>query len=543
MTIPAFDSTFLEQEEKSIQLEEKEESSKKSFLNMFTSKEKKEEKKEKSSFDLASLLNPKKDDSNKEENQEETKTPFAFNLLKDEDSKEQEEQTFQEDLTPPAFENKSEITDMQESVKEEKKEEQNSDFALDIFALQNNNEQEEKKDPEHEVKQEKEEESNNDLSLDIFSLQNNHKQEEVTKEPTLEIKQEKEEKTQNTNNDFSLDIFSLQNKQEQEPKNDLQALKQEEENKPEQHQEFHADESLIAQIKEDIAEIDQPTQKEKEVTTQKNTFSLDNMFAQKDNQQQETPEQIKEEDEVQQPIQQETTPSLASLLKPQAEENVSTQELKTEDKDTKSLTSDICSNIQPQKPEEDKSFNQTLEDVFSIKEDIQITPKDENLQILKNESENLFVNTQEQVTSKEEDKQQTQTLQKNQQNITKEAIKSPNKTDIQNDSKSLEIPTLKGLGLSKEDEFELINEFLDDANENIQMIQAYNAITDFHSSKYNLIKIKSSAEILNLDNVIDITKEMLSAADNENQIDFNNHLESLKNLITAYKDRFATISA
>jgi len=99
------------------------------------------------------------------------------------------------------------------------------------------------------------------------------------------------------------------------------------------------------------------------------------------------------------------------------------------------------------------------------------------------------------------------------------------------------------LGLSKEDEFELINEFLDDANENIQMIQAYNAITDFHSSKYNLIKIKSSAEILNLDNVIDITKEMLSAADNENQIDFNNHLESLKNLITAYKDRFATISA
>ncbi len=499
-TLPKDELNIPAQDLPSTHSDEKEESSKNSFLNIFTAKEKKEEKKEKSSFDLASLLKPKKDDSTKEENQEETKAPFAFNLLKDEDSKEQEEQTFQEDLTPPAFENKSEITDMQESFKEEKKEEQNSDFALDIFSLQNNNEQE-----------------------------------EVTKEPTLEIKQEKEEETKNSNNDFSLDIFSLQNKQEQEPKNDLQALKQEEINKPEQYQEFHADESLIAQIKEDIAEIDQPTQK--------NTFSLDNMFAQKDNQQQETPPQIKEENEVQQPIQQETTPSLASLLKPQPTQELTIDELKIEDKETKSLTSDICSDIQHQKPEEEKSFNQTLEDVFSIKEDIQITAKDDNLQILKNESENLFANTQEQVTSKQEESQQTQTLQKNQQNITKEAIKSPNKTDIQNDSKSLEIPTLKGLGLSKEDEFELINEFLDDANENIQMIQAYNAITDFHSSKYNLIKIKSSAEILNLDNVIDITKEMLSAADNENQIDFNNHLESLKNLITAYKDRFATISA
>jgi HPt (histidine-containing phosphotransfer) domain-containing protein len=80
---------------------------------------------------------------------------------------------------------------------------------------------------------------------------------------------------------------------------------------------------------------------------------------------------------------------------------------------------------------------------------------------------------------------------------TDEIEPSKNKTD------EVSFASLSALGLSPDDEFDLLNDFITDAKESIDTIEQFTRTKDFDKINYSLVKIKSSAEILNLDAIID----------------------------------------
>ena len=75
-------------------------------------------------------------------------------------------------------------------------------------------------------------------------------------------------------------------------------------------------------------------------------------------------------------------------------------------------------------------------------------------------------------------------------------------------SASVVFPSLSALGLSDEEEFDLVADFVVDAKESVYSIEQYLHTDDFDKINYSLVKIKSSAEILNLDAIIEISNSM-----------------------------------
>jgi hypothetical protein len=63
--------------------------------------------------------------------------------------------------------------------------------------------------------------------------------------------------------------------------------------------------------------------------------------------------------------------------------------------------------------------------------------------------------------------------------------------------------SLSSLGLSPDDEFNLLTDFIADTKESIETIEQFTHTKDFDKINYALVKIKSSAEILNLNDIID----------------------------------------
>lgn len=92
-------------------------------------------------------------------------------------------------------------------------------------------------------------------------------------------------------------------------------------------------------------------------------------------------------------------------------------------------------------------------------------------------------------------------------------------------------PALKGLGLSAEEEIDLVSDFVSDAKESIVAIEQYIESNDFDKINYSLVKIKSSAEILNLDDIIDISNDMRKHCITENAEEVMTQTQRLKNHI------------
>ncbi len=460
--------------------EEKSESSERGLLNIFGSKKEKTKSKEKGILDLAALLHPKSDKTPTEEKiakdtPQTDSSAFSFKLLDGEKT---------EDIEPAK-------TSVQEDIRKDQVKDINEPTLSDISISTSTPKEE-------------------DFLFNLSTLEDdNINKNEVGKETPKE-----------------------------------ENIPAHVENKPEGTNPFHADTSLIAQIKDDIEEIDQTPQKQnKESDT--NTLSLDMLLKSSENSETKEDAPLQEKTDVveEKQIQQDNTLSLADLIKPndKQDEEVTSQiiEQKTAETNKDQKIENICDNRQLEIPDTSRTFSKTLEDVFTLTDVIGRPQKNENSQLLKDESENLLTQSLNLDSLSQVPHEDIVQESKNQQDITKDTLKSENKTDV----RSIELPTFEGLGLNKEDEFELINEFLDDTNQNLQMIEAYSTIDDFHNVKYNLIKIKSSAEILNLDSIIDITKAMLTASDTKNSAEFSRQLDTLKHHIAAYKDHFAAISA
>ncbi len=371
-------------------------------------------------------------------------------------------------------------------------------------------------------------------------------EENETQKSTLNPISENEQKDDvSEKNGFSLELFNIKTDEinnsnsEAEQKTDDTSLELDNETK----------ESLISQIKSDIQEIDeeikpQPQEKEAATLELKKLLQLDpdettnkkdedinidetltqseqNSFSFSDSDiKVEQDERTKKDSNINQ------QDDVLDFLKAQTKE----QEKEKDTFQTLSADKDLSETSQ-----KDNSFEETLKNIFASSdkdEDTKQTPAKQ-----RNEDTHLtftLMNTDEDNDDK---------IAQNQQSINKEPIKSDDNIKSAPKIKTqVSLPPLGSLGLSKEEELDFIDEFLNDTVSTTSLIEEYIKIDDFDNIKYSLIKIKSSAEILGFDAMIDIVKSLTQLCDKKDKVAIVEKLNELKDDTKTYREHFATIA-
>ncbi|RUM68786.1 MAG: hypothetical protein DSZ05_00580 [Sulfurospirillum sp.] len=304
-------------------------------------------------------------------------------------------------------------------------------------------------------------------------------QTEVTEAVVNEPSTKTEEKSPNTQ--FSFNLFKEETPQEHQA---------------EVHQDsFHsarAEEqktTLIDQIKQDIEEIDRDIQIQPQPDAKK---EIDFNLASADHE-----EPLSQSENAQNREEEHKPFSL----------NLNAGKEMFEDPDTRNHSGEHREN----------SFEETLKNIFSVSQSI--TPSTDH-------SLNQF-DTEKPV-------------EKDKQHITTEAIKSPDQNDS-SDTQTLTLPKLGSLGLSREEELDFIEEFLDDTAATIGLMQEYLKLEDYSNIKYNLIKISSSAEILHFDQMLEHTKALSAMSDARQKEAIGEKLHILLQLTKRYKAHFSSM--
>ncbi len=131
-------------------------------------------------------------------------------------------------------------------------------------------------------------------------------------------------------------------------------------------------------------------------------------------------------------------------------------------------------------------------------------------------------------------------VQETKQSVTTEAIKSPDQNEAPS-PEALVLPKLGSLGLSREEELDFIEEFLDDTAATVGLMQEYLKLEDYSNIKYNLIKIASSAEILHFDQMLAHTRELTALCDAAQKEGVAEKLQKLLQLAKRYKEHFSSM--
>ena len=375
---------------------------------------------------------------------------------------------------------------------------------------------------------------NSILDLSNNDFKNQNQEQHIENEKTDNPDQEK-------NSPFSLELFSIKS---EDAKDKVKELKTQidDTNDDLSEDERKTKESLISQIKSDIKEIDEDIKPHK---TQQEAATLQLQQLLKidiDKKSDHENEQTKE-------IQTDITENSFSFDEKDYHDD--TKEAQNKTQETKSSESVIdFLNKQTQSEEEvdkkyqiknsqssyeESSFEETLRNIFDSTHEIKNLQQVENSQ--QNEATDLtftLINSH----NNDDDK-----IVKNQQFINKEPIKSDDNIKSAPKFKAeVSLPPLGSLGLSKEEELDFIDEFLSDAASTVDLIEEYLKIDDFDNIKYSLIKIKSSAEILGFDAIIDIVKSLTKSCDEKDKDLIVKKLNELKNDTITYREHFATIA-
>ncbi len=265
--------------------------------------------------------------------------------------------------------------------------------------------------------------------------------------------------------------------------------------------------TLIDQIKSDIEEID----KEIPVDAEEKEDASLKLQALLQESMKDTPE-TEPENKMQQALFIDNSHIETFSVRQEQEEEIAPQTVKDVPKEV---------SIQPENMEslhlhEKNSFEETLKNIFSIEPE-KSAPEEKSLNI--SDAKN--------------------TIEKNKQPVTKEDIESPNQNHTVA-AERLEIPQLGNLGLSKEEELDFIEEFLDDTLATVKLMREYLTLEDFNNIKYNLIKISSSAEILQFNQMLTCTRELAKLSDMKEREATDKKLEELLNLTQRYKEHFST---
>ncbi len=95
---------------------------------------------------------------------------------------------------------------------------------------------------------------------------------------------------------------------------------------------------------------------------------------------------------------------------------------------------------------------------------------------------------------------------------------------------------LQNLGLTKEDEYDLINDFVNDINVHLNLFNKLISNKNFDQAQYSLIKVKSSAEILNLDAIIISLNGIKEACDRKDESGIRELSFHLENQVQQLRD-------
>jgi hypothetical protein len=120
---------------------------------------------------------------------------------------------------------------------------------------------------------------------------------------------------------------------------------------------------------------------------------------------------------------------------------------------------------------------------------------------------------------------------------TKITVKEKEKADVNPSS----YPSLKSLGLDPVQERDLISDFISDSKESINAIKYFIEIKDFDKIKYSIVKIKSSAEILSLDDIIRVTNTMKGNCESSDLAQIVNNQEILSKKIEQLEQHLSEI--
>ena len=138
-----------------------------------------------------------------------------------------------------------------------------------------------------------------------------------------------------------------------------------------------------------------------------------------------------------------------------------------------------------------KSFTSTLQSLFGKKDTQNEESTADHIQ------DQAFSFTLK--SNREEEKK----LENREDIILTDTIKIDEEEPAQNNTHAVTFSSLSALGLSPDDEFDLLSDFINDVKESIESIEQFTGTKDFDKINYSLVKIKSSAEILNLNAIID----------------------------------------
>jgi hypothetical protein len=171
--------------------------------------------------------------------------------------------------------------------------------------------------------------------------------------------------------------------------------------------------------------------------------------------------------------------------------------------------------IQESKSQEtNKSFTNTLKELFGNSKDVQEEPSstesnDNSFQFKLLKDEDI-----EETQVKEDIQPQAIHVEKEpeQSEDKKFSFKDDTKKDeiqpVEENIEEIKFASLSALGLSPDDEFDLLSDFITDAKDSIETIEQFVQTKDFDKINYSLVKIKSSAEILNLNAIIGNTNSI-----------------------------------
>ena len=347
-----------------------------------------------------------KKEENFQENQQPTTETFGFNLLKDVDSMENNNEVA---VIEKEEESQSEILNLLK-VEEPQADEANLGFI--------SNQDESKSEEIEEVNE-------GGFKLDFLKI-DNEKKEEEKEEPTEEL--------------VSSDAFEIRQKSEQ----------------------------IIQQIKDDIKEIDAEYKKINSTSSESEdeTFSLD----------------IKEP-ETEQPL------------------NIVSDETVEEYKE------DI-SNYQIQESktvDTNRSFTNTLKGLFGTTNNKTLKPITES-EIEPKTKDDAFAFSLK--NSHDDEKAETNRDNEEELHIFDDHTKEEETATVQDTTQEFKLSSLSSLGLDPDDEFDLLSDFISDAKDSIETIEQFIQTNDFDKINYALVKIKSSAEILKLDAIIENSNSM-----------------------------------
>ena len=327
------------------------------------------------------------------------------------------------------------------------------------------------------------------LNINLFDTEET-KEEVSTKIETKTATETKEETPKQT--PFSFNMFEDDQKTDE---NSIETITDETKNK------------LIDQIKSDINEIDQDVQAdihEQKTATEKLKALM---------------QQEPEIEIAQETVKAEATPDVEKEYEQEEKPLFSFDFYKDDTTNITQETTQIqinTENVDTIPYREESSFEETLKNIFSSDQK-KSEQKEKNLNIFDTEK----------------------TSEKNKQHITKEDIESPDRNQV-TDSEKLELPALGNLGLSKEEELDFIEEFLDETAATIALMQEYLELEDYDNIKYNLIKISSSAEILHFEQMLNYTRELAQLCQSEARDAVERKLNELSHLTRKYKEHFST---